>query len=1375
MAKDKKIQRNTFSDGSNSDWADIGPEGKAIPPSQVRFYLNCTPFGIGTKGKVVTVPGNLLIPNTLPAGNNICIGWGSNEEKSKFYWFNYNDQGFHAVYCYNDLTETVIPILQNLIDTNNIDIFHLSADFLINHVDIIADNLIYWVDGLNKARKFNLDKALDKSTTGYGTVVTEDFITAYKQCGVYAPSVVYFTDLTRPNNYCYSLQFKFAYRFYYDDKEISNWGDYSAVPLPPNESYLGVGAISYNNNGINVTVATGNKLVTKIEIAVKINNLDWVGCAMLNKSQLSIDDYTVYTYSFYNDGAYWDLDQDDIARPYSFLPRVPFIQSFVKIAMTYGNFNEGFPVVNIIASAVVTFTPFYLPSGTVSQLNDPAFTTTTLSVSEHGGIFNSWWTTVTHFVVGHDVVKGNIFSITYTGGNGTSTSFNVEATVGDTSTTIASSIKAYLRTIDAVGTGTISGESISDGNVLWDFTIEAHEGKPAIIFKTSVNPVNYSTLLDDGLSINTIKQGSTRKYAVVYEDDDGRTSLGYTCDGLLVPTPYETETILGSTTPIGLQQPIHTISIFSQPPVWAKYWRLVRTSDYGSFVSEVAPFIQMLIQQVNEVVVANEPTYLDLVVGSVFTYQKIHPDTIITYEFLRGDRLRLISDDSGLPGTPAVPYTPYYETEVLGYTTDEEIPVNANINTTIGTPSVNVTPSDGVNTGYVGKNIIIQDVERTIVSISGTDYILNEPLSLEQATSATLYTVPSYTIVDRRGILRIKKPPATYNVVDFSLVEVSHPAVNANNGDYQDFADFQQKYAISNWGTDTRAHMGNVQNQDGTNSDTLASTPAIVQTTQGDAYVRNRALPSNNQDPNPQEIIDQICDPNYSDFYVSNLYSTGRIYPQDQGLGEVYFGSRERFSSNFIENTQINGLNDFNDTDRKDYNDAYGVFMRSIYLRGMLYLFKQLKNTWTPVAQNIIVDNQGNSQLVTSDELLNDLQYAVWEGGVGNNPEGIFVNGDYIYVPSTNSGAFLRIAQDGTQPISQLFFYDKTAKDILSLVNKYNLRLYGGYDKLNDRAFWSTPDFIQYLYNNSFNAPDWQTAINAYPDGTTFAVTQQPANSTATVVGNQIQITETTVLGNDFFKFQGTLPDSSLTPILNFCFTVVDNPNKTTIWVGKSGTLYCLQQGGGNSGQEGFQVLNEEYQADNTLTGNIMPNVYMIDPNAIIPDTATITFNTTDVTPTGGSLGDIWYNAPSDALYKNIGGGVWQILTNKVINTNYIPPVENITDCPIPPPPDAHLAPVILSIDRVVGEVHFDFELDMALGPEITIAYSVDYIQGGTTYHPIIDETTNIVSGTTSPDINFIFDPDAGDLTDIIFTYTPTPNPAGGITIDYVSPQTFVV
>lgn len=1285
MAKEKKIQKSSWVDGVDAVNAEFGDRG--IKPSFARFLINCRLYEDGSRGIVKLVKGNTQVTNAyLPAGNNLCLGWGSNEERSKFYWFNWNSNGNHGIYCYNDLNQSITPVIQNILDTGGVDIFHFDPNFLINHVDIIADNLIYWVDGLNKARKFDISKAIDKSITGYGTIISEDFITAYKQTAIYAPVPAYFTDTTRSSNYLYAMQFKFAQRFYYDNGEVSNTSDLSAVALPPNESYLGSDNITYNNNGIQVQVATGNRLVTKVEILVQMTNgeviLPWQSCIVLNKSQLNIANNTNFIYSFYNDNPLTPVDNQKVVRPYSFMQRVPYVQSFVKLAMTYGNAFEGFPTVNVAAAVVVTSQDLFLPNDTVSQLNTPAFTVSLTSKSKkHGGFLahDSYWVTQTHFIVGHDVKKGNTFVMTGKNGataqqqrlNPTYDNYNWSATAGvsDTASTIASKLKQFLRSTgrgqsptltDDPNNGIYNENTDGSGNVSWDYWYLGHDNTQPTTFAGFVNPVNFVTLLDNGPSVNVIKSGGSRKYAIVYEDDDGRKSLAYTDDALLAKTPFLTQ--WGAAV---WQQPIHTITITSQPPVWARYWQLVRTKD-------ITGFVQMLIQQVVEIDVADEGDYLDLVVGSLNTYQLIHPNTVIQYQFEKGDRVRFINNEVPVPPTP---YTPYFETPVLSYKEVFTQIINANITCTNG--SALVTPADGVKAGYVGAFIIINGVQRQIAAISGSSYELNadfNPVQTYTTDAVTTATFPNYTILDTRGIIRINKPPAGIDFTAFSTVEVYHPQITVNNDgnleQAQNFQDFSMKFEVANYGTALAAHRGNVQNQDGANP---VTTPAIIQVTQGDAYVRQRALPTNNP-PNPQDaqiIVDTIEDPNYSDFYLSNLYSLGRVFPQDDGRGAQNFNQRERFSNNYIQGTAVNGLNDFDAPDYKDYNDNYGSIMLTRYRQGYLYMFKQLKISWTPISKNIIVDNQGQQQLATSDQLLNNLEYSVWEGGIGNKGAW-FEYGDYQYITSDNSGVILRGAQSGWEPISSKFLYDTVTKEFLAVASRNNLQLKGQYDKVNDEATFSYLPFINYLFKGGFNPAQWQTFIAAYPGGTTWVVTQQPANSSAAVVSGIIQITGTNTLGDDFLLFQGTLPaGGGTTPIIKFCFTVVNAPYRPTGYIlDSTATPFCQQDiNGNNTGQQQTPVIVQVYLDDQTGTGLKMPNIQNISPEAIVPLSAVITYQTgSPVTPTGGSDGDIWYNQGDDLLYKNIAG-TWTLLTDKVINTDFIASVQNLTACPVPPPP----------------------------------------------------------------------------------------------------------
>lgn len=1327
MYPEHLTHRQTFEGGQNSDLAD-----EKMHRNMARVLLNCRVVSSseGNEGIVQNMMGNTLITTPLPDGLNKTIATIADEKTNKVYFGVCNDGGLHTWYIYDHLQNTIKVLLQNLTDTDGIDIFKWQFDSPVFHADVVNGELLYYCDGLNKARKFNITKALDKSVTGYGIIVSEDEITAYKKTAVFAPIPSYFTDPTRNSNFLYAKLVKFCYRYIYADGEISNYSDWSIVALPPNQNYQGIDSISTDNNCIALQINTGAPEVVKIEIAVKIGSLNWQTCAILNKVQLNISDSTNYVYNFYNDGAYTAADQDKINRPYNFMFRVPTCQSFIKLAMTYTGGDEGFPAVDVDMSVAMAYQDLFLPPDTVEVLNNPVFTATELSYSTQSALFvgTARYNPVVRFLIGHDVEAGNVFTMGGINGtnyiNGVVKFFDVhglfskagsdnyffqtKATVADTATTIASKIKAYLRSIGRgmpQGNNGISAESVDgSGNVSFNYSYLGKWKEQKTKFFASVTPINFVQLKDNGVSVQVIKSGSVRQYAVAYDDDDGRTSDGYTEDAAIIRTPFLTESPNGK-----LQQPIHVLSIFSQPPVWAKYWRLLRTPDESQF-------IQIMVQKVIDVKVisaANPGEYLDMVIGSLFTYQQIHKDTILAYQFEKGDRLRLIKKQL----TQEL-YTPFFETEVLSYKEVTTEVVNAQI-TLDG--SALVKPEDGVRVDYVGKNIQVAGYERTIVDISGDKYVLDNIINIGPTVVTAIEA--SYTFVDRRGIVRIAKPPVTYDVVDFSTIELYKPQKNTDNLDFKIFNDTGQKFEVSDWGTDQRAHRGVVQDQDGTSADTLISTPAILHVTEGDAYIRSRELPTNNTLQNTEVLVDNIEDPNYSDFYESNLNNLGRVYPKDDGSGQKHFGSRTRFSNNYIVDTHINGLNDFDNLDRVDNNDANGDIVLTKFLENRLFIFKKLKDGWMPVGQSITSTPDGQQIIGISDKLLGPLQYYQFKGGIGDNPESYFVDDNYQYHACAAAGAFVRVAGDGVDPISSEFGYDKQARDILYAVNKFKLRIPGGYDPKHGERLWACPGYIPSVFNGPINANEWQTLETAVPVGSTPVVVTQPAHGTVTYnagSGNFDIVMDTGFLGNDTFTYKFQKPDTTFTPVKNGCITVNENPDRPSGWRQRTSSAYCRQVDGGNSGYQNFYLLEGYYLDNAALTGKIMPNIQRISPQAIVPDGTTITYNqVTDVAPTGGSNGDIWYNEPADVLYKKIGG-TWTPLNDRSANNYYVAQVVNTGDCPIPAPSkfyraEAKYGAIIDSIDdgTCTGTPVALHDVNLSGSQSIAVDYSATPIGAG--------------------------------------------------------------
>lgn len=1195
----KSVASHTFIDGIERV---LAPELKS--PTTAQYILNCNILsqGEGNVGIVTNVKGNKLISTPLPSGRNKCIGTASDEESNKFYFFVWNEFGRHSIKQFDAITRTISTALENLTDTANVDILGFDPDYLILHADVIRNSLLYWVDGLNNARKTNLNKLFDKSETGYGTTVLQGYIDAYKQTTPYAPIGTYFSDLTKSNR-LYGAIRKFAVRYIYDDGEKSNVSDFSSAVIPDVEPFTGVDNIPTNNNGINVTFSTGDRTVKQIEVFMQSTSgqendesiLDWVIVGTVDKDKLNIADNSSYSFKYFNDTAPIATSQEKVYRPYSFLPKRPLCQAFVKNAMVYANAYEGFPVVDIDASFTVRYEDLFLDPGTENEFNEPQFIVNTNSsdfvsigvVTYYDGtpvvVNNFTGTGPSRFnrhtlTIGSDVKKGNIFTINIFNGYGAdSFTLSYEAKNTDSALTVANELKQLLINTGRIYRKTpdnpeanIYDNTDSGGDISFSFIFRASIGKWYVTLTTNVNPVPFDTLKDTGQSLRNIKLGSSIKLGIMYEDFDGRKSLTYTIDALVVLVKSINELVLDDGKTM-YQKTIITLQINHRPPVWAKYYQVVRSNDliYGDY-------IQLLIQKVIDFNNDDAQDYLDLAVGSLFTYQKIHPNTPLNYEFEKGDRLRLLKN------TETDVYYPFYETEVLAYNPTvtqnkrENITVSGTTTVTVGSTS----PDD------IDKFILVDGIERQILSVpSSTTYLVNSPIG-----ESTAKTYLNYDLIDRRGTIRIRKP-SNITIEDNSIVELYKPSNLRNPLSSAQFFEFQKKFPVIGAGTEQRYHTGNIQDQ-------TAVLPALIEISEGTAYVRNRELPVNNAFPGTQLIIDVVEDPSYSDFYPSLMNDNGRINAEDTGIGEVHFGSRMRFSNNFIEDTRINGLNDFDNNDREDYYDQYGSFKLTKFDTNRIFAFKDLKTTFVPVDARITQDNNGIALNVSSSKLLNPIQYFAWEGGIGDNPESYASNGTQKYFVSANSGVIIRLGGNGEEPISKTYYLDNEVKELLQDAINNKAKIFGGFDRKNGVYVITIEGYQKYIYFDGFNG--WILQGNPLADDTLFELVDLPLNGTASLSGFEVSYQPNLdYIGADSFTYRAFLNGTWSLP-KKACITVVDAPVQLA-WRIKPTPFTCvLDEYGLQTGYKAYNTLEQFNIVTGEATGVEKPNE-VGDPDYVPP------------------------------------------------------------------------------------------------------------------------------------------------------------------------------
>jgi hypothetical protein len=223
--------------------------------------------------------GNVLADMTLPAGVNKCIGWTADYKTESLIWFVLNSLGDHSIYRYFVNTDTVQKVWYPLGGFNP----ELEFEDAIIKASV-ADGRLYWINGSQQPKSFNIEKAVNFTNSLDGDSYTADDMPAkdiifplIKRPPQFAPEVAYTSvteeaGLTVNFNNLRGKLFQFKYNFVYEDNQESAYSEISKVPLPEGDlTSTGEWVADFStNNAIKVSLLTGNHLVKKINIAARI-------------------------------------------------------------------------------------------------------------------------------------------------------------------------------------------------------------------------------------------------------------------------------------------------------------------------------------------------------------------------------------------------------------------------------------------------------------------------------------------------------------------------------------------------------------------------------------------------------------------------------------------------------------------------------------------------------------------------------------------------------------------------------------------------------------------------------------------------------------------------------------------------------------------------------------------------------------------------------------------------------------------------------------------------------------------------------------------------------------------------------------------------
>ena len=237
-----------------------------------------------------------------------------------------------------------------------------------------------------------------------------------------------------------------------------------------------------------------------------------------------------------------------------------------------------------------------------------------------------------------------------------------------------------------------------------------------------------------------------------------------------------------------------------------------------------------------------------------------------------------------------------------------------------------------------------------------------------------------------------------------ALIEIYRPKKADTEVEYYEFGPL---YPILEDENGILLHGGQTQNQD-----IILSQPATGRFNAGDIY-RILRTPSK-----PINLITGFFHESlwYSDFYDSDDYDRGKI-----GF-ETTFGERYlnivRYSNQYLQNTEINGLSTFEGLNLKELNDIYGKILRIIAIGDTLKVYQRKKPSSILVGRTEYYDADGNANIqVTSDRVLGAIRYSQTNYGT-EFPESISRNNRYVYGFDVYNGVFWRDSANGIFPIS---------------------------------------------------------------------------------------------------------------------------------------------------------------------------------------------------------------------------------------------------------------------------------------------------------------------------------------------------------------------
>jgi hypothetical protein len=291
-----------------------------------------------------------------------CIGAIDDSANETIYWF-IHDSNFTVgatgkldmIVSFNVKTSVLTYHVVSINDGNNQNTtLNFNPQYLITGVDVVtvdvSDRLIFFTDDYNPPRFINRARSYANPIANIDQFSAES-IMVIKKPPIESPTILPIITANQAN-FIENRFLCFAYRYRYADGEYSatsQWSKPAFIPKPfqfNTTSFLNEGMQNIANTVV-VTYNTGGPLVKGIDLLFKeasgnvirvIENLD--------KAELGFADNTNNQFTFTNSKIFTILPVSELLRLYDNVPRFAKAQTIMGNRLMYGNYVEGYNMVD---------------------------------------------------------------------------------------------------------------------------------------------------------------------------------------------------------------------------------------------------------------------------------------------------------------------------------------------------------------------------------------------------------------------------------------------------------------------------------------------------------------------------------------------------------------------------------------------------------------------------------------------------------------------------------------------------------------------------------------------------------------------------------------------------------------------------------------------------------------------------------------------------------------------------------------------------------------------------------------------------------------------------------------------------------------------